>query len=403
MLHALAKADGGVRPIAVGMTLCRLVSKAANVWAIHQGAHLLSPCQLGAGAKGGAATHAFISSAHDNQAVVKIDFTNAFNSLRRDSMLEAVVTHLPELFLFVALAYGNPSCLTFGPYSISSEEGIQQGDPLGPLLFCITLIDVLAPSKCLILCGLPGRITLGDSVDSLITEAHDLKIRAHSVGLTLNESKCEVIGLSATSHQVWTSSGRQIPECAPEKAVLLGSPFYDVGVTAALELQRASLVRATNRLQFMSSHEALYLLKSSLAMPRLLHLLRSTDCAASTKSFKFDMDLRNALSAISNTSLEDTAWSQAVLPVRWGGLGLRSIATLASSALLASSSAVRGLVHSVLPPGYGRTFEQNVANILLRWQGLGGGNEPMAPLIVQSEALGRPNLFGPVGRIAGGY
>jgi len=67
VLHALAKAGGGVRPIAIGMTLPHLVLKAANVWAIHQSAHLLSPCQLGAGAKGGAvaiihATCAFISS-----------------------------------------------------------------------------------------------------------------------------------------------------------------------------------------------------------------------------------------------------------------------------------------------------------------------------------------------------
>jgi len=146
--------------------------------------------------------------------------------------------------------------------------------------------------------GYLDDITLGDSVNSLITDVLDLKIGAHSVGHTLNESKCEVIVLSATSRQVWIFSGQQILECAPEKAVLLGSPRFDLGVTAAQELQSASLIRATNRLQFMSSHEVLFLLKSSLAMPRLLNLLRSTDCAASTESFKFDMDLRNALSDI---------------------------------------------------------------------------------------------------------
>jgi len=61
-------------------------------------------------------------------------------------------------------------------------------------------------------------------------------------------------------------------------------------------------------------------------------------------------------------------------------LGLRSIATLASSALLSSSSAVRGLVHSVLPLGYERPFEQIFDNALLRWQSLGGCSEPLAPL-----------------------
>jgi len=93
----------------------------------------------------------------------------------------------------------------------------------------------------------------------------------------------------------------------------------------------------------------------------------------------FDIDLCNALSAISNTSVKDTVWSQAVLPFRWGGLGGRSITTLESSALLASSSAVRGLVHSVLPPGFGRQFEP-IYNALLDWQSLGACDEPLAPL-----------------------
>jgi len=98
--------------------------------------------------------------------------------------------------------------------------------------------------------------------------------------------------------------------------VLFRSPLYDVGVKAALKLQRASYTRATNRLIFMSSCKAHFLLNSSFAIPRLLHLFHSIDCGASAESLKFEMDLRIALSTISNTSLEDTAWSQVVLPVR---------------------------------------------------------------------------------------
>jgi len=67
---------------------------------------------------------AFISSAHDNQAVMKIDFTNALNFCREIACWKAVATHLPEWFLFVASAYGKPTCLTFGPYTILSKEGI---------------------------------------------------------------------------------------------------------------------------------------------------------------------------------------------------------------------------------------------------------------------------------------
>ena len=55
----------------------------------------LAPIQLGYGVHGGseAAVHAarcFLSNMEDHQAVVKLDFADAFNSIRRDCMLGAV-------------------------------------------------------------------------------------------------------------------------------------------------------------------------------------------------------------------------------------------------------------------------------------------------------------------------
>jgi len=49
---------GGLRPIAVGLTLHRLVSKIANRWGSARMASVLAPRQLGVGIRGGAdATH----------------------------------------------------------------------------------------------------------------------------------------------------------------------------------------------------------------------------------------------------------------------------------------------------------------------------------------------------------
>ena len=72
------------------------------------------------------------------------------------------------------------------------------------------------------------------------------------------------------------------------------------------EIQHTALALVAKRFSFLPSHEALFLLKSSLPMPRLLHVLHSADCNASAESVKFDIDLRNAFSVISNTSLDDT-------------------------------------------------------------------------------------------------
>jgi len=67
---------------------------------------ILAPRQLGVGISGGAetmvhATRAFLFSSTPWQALIKLDFTNAFNAVRRDSMLESVAKGLPELFNYV--------------------------------------------------------------------------------------------------------------------------------------------------------------------------------------------------------------------------------------------------------------------------------------------------------------
>ena len=40
---------------------------------------------------------------------------------------------------YVNSAYGSVSHLQFGDFIIESAEGIQQGNPLGPLLFCLAI------------------------------------------------------------------------------------------------------------------------------------------------------------------------------------------------------------------------------------------------------------------------
>src|SRR6218665_2595981 len=64
---------------------------------------------------------------------VKLDFSNAFNSLHRDVMLQSAYTVIPEIYRFVHQSYSSASVLKFGSFSISSQLGPQQGDPLGPL------------------------------------------------------------------------------------------------------------------------------------------------------------------------------------------------------------------------------------------------------------------------------
>src|SRR6218665_1705448 len=86
---------GGLRPIAIGYLWRRLAAKCANRRAVARLSAHFMPVQLGTAVPGGceAAVHntrRFIRSMRPDQVLVKLDFTNAFNSLRRDIMLSAV-------------------------------------------------------------------------------------------------------------------------------------------------------------------------------------------------------------------------------------------------------------------------------------------------------------------------
>ena len=135
-LCALRKKDGGVRPIAIGNTLRRLISKVAVRGCSERCSNLLRPNQLGFGVRMGAeaaihATRSFIESHCQNTILLKIDYTNAFNSIHRGKALEAASEHLPSLFNYVLSSYGASSFLSYRDHLLLAEEGVQQGDPFG--------------------------------------------------------------------------------------------------------------------------------------------------------------------------------------------------------------------------------------------------------------------------------
>ena len=102
----MRKKDGGIRPIAVDYTLRRLAAKCANSHVIERRSEELQPVQVGAGVPGGAeaAVHAvrrLINHMPDENVLVKLDFTNAFNTVRRDLIFISTADKTPELYRFV--------------------------------------------------------------------------------------------------------------------------------------------------------------------------------------------------------------------------------------------------------------------------------------------------------------
>ena len=82
---------------------------------------------------------------------------------------------------------------------------------------------------------------------------------------------------------------------------------------------------------------------------KVLYMLRSSECGDNPLLDQFDTILRKGLTEILNVDLNDDQWLQASLPVRDGGLGIRSARMLAPSAFLASAASTLLLQQSIFP------------------------------------------------------
>jgi hypothetical protein len=368
-LIALEKKTGGIRPIAIGYTWRRIAAKCANSYAIALLSSYFQPTQLGVGTPGGceAAVHAtrrFVESMPDDHCVVKLDFSNAFNSLHRDVMLVAVLEKVPGIYKFCHSSYNKPSELVYGGYTIYSKEGPQQGDPLGPLLFCGTINPLLQSLVCKLKLAYMDDVTLGGSVSEVAQDVEEIRCKGRDIGLQLNDKKCEFISKSAIStNPVFTN----FKHLSVEEADLLGAPLtVGTAMDTALSRRCDDLARAATRLGSIAAHDALVLLKASFSAPKLMHTMRASPCSGHAALQKFDDLLRECVCAITNSDLTEVQWIQASLPVKNGGLGVRRVSSLAPSAFLASAAGTRDLQDMILRK-CDASMDSAVSNVLEQW------------------------------------
>ena len=167
----------------------------------------------------------------------------------------------------------------------------------------------------------------------------------------LNLSKCEIIAQDHTAIGTILSQLPRAQVVDPASATLLGSPLGDDRcVSRAIGEKTAALKRVGEKFIALSAHDAFLLLRHSFAIPKLQYVLRTAPCYRSVALEEYDCTLRSILSEVTNTAVasDDRAWSQASLPVKLGGLGVRSAVKVAPSAYLASVHASSALVHNIL-------------------------------------------------------
>ena len=136
-------------------------------------------------------------------------------------------------------------------------------------------------------------------------------------------STCEA--RSTREHILSTIPGASV--IASSDACLLGSPIGDIESVSSSIAEKIRLLGVMGeRLQHLDAHIPILLLRHSFAIPKLLYTLRSSPCFLSPNLALYDDRLRSIVGAITNINFEPNtpAWTQASLPVKYGGLGFRS-------------------------------------------------------------------------------
>ena len=352
-LLGLNKPDRGVRPIAVGCTLRRLAAKCLGNSVFEEMGSLLFPLQVGYGTRLGAegavhAARAYLTQLHPGNLMLKLDFQNAFNSIRRDVILKEVLVKAPKVYPLAYSTYRFSSFLFYGNSTILCAEGVQQGDPLGPLLFCLGIHDVISSFQSQFSVFYLDDGTLGGTLDEVSADLALIESQAPLLGLILNQAKSEVI---CANKDTMSSILTSFPTLNPfDPRHLLGSPIGGIeAIEDTIKAKVADLQRLGERLPLLEAHDSLCLLRSAFAIPKVLYILSTAPCFLSPSLDCFDSLQRSLIESICNIQLSDASWLQASLPINSRGLGIRSAAMLAPSAHLASAAGSAPISQAILP------------------------------------------------------
>ena len=227
---ALRKPNGSLRPIAIGETFRRLTSKVAVDLITERAREIFEPLQLGVKTPNGceaiihAARQWFSRNSSDpGKVAILVDVSNAFNTIHRAAVLRAVHVHFPFLSPWVDCCYRRESTQFTSSGSVAlhiipSTGGVQQGDPLGPVLFALAVHPAIAEARAVTETAHPGGVDIcsffsrrrllrrfrpSRSMLTALTEGF------HRVGLTVNMDKTEIVPAcpSAQSFGLVTSKG----------------------------------------------------------------------------------------------------------------------------------------------------------------------------------------------------
>ena len=88
-----------------------------------------------------------------------------------------------------------------------------------------------------------------------------------------------------------------------------------------------------------------------------------------------DSKLKSVMTSLTNVRFEDPSWEQAILPGRYGGLGVRRTEDVALPSYVASLHRCQQHISALLPPSCHAPFVQELAKATEDWQTMAGSSK----------------------------
>ena len=226
---------------------------------------------------------------------------------------------------------------------VSSQSGVQQGDPLGPMLFALVLhklvTSIEVDDDCLHLIleawYLDDGVLAGER-SAVIRALHLIEELGPYLGLHINFSKCELFSRNGNSHFPPVVESSLLPNMD-----ILGVPIGDFVHCSRFFAEKCAtpktLRKALVDVSAVDLHVAFSILRMCGSYCKLVHLARATPPSHCADYLKlFDEEVRLCFTSCIAVDVPDPSWQQAQLSPSLGGLGFRSLALHSSAAFIAS-------------------------------------------------------------------
>mgnify|MGYP000193649203 FL=1 len=392
-LIPLLKGDDSIRPIAVGEIIRRLLSSFCAQSVITKVKQHLGSSQQGIGCPNAieiilvGLNRVINDESIDPETTVALfDFQNAFCEIKRQWFFDELFKLCPEISSWVEWIYGCSALMFTGEDINYSHIGVQQGDPLGPILFCLVLALLLIElSKSYQQQGLlvPQVAFLDDltliypSVQEGIEGIKKVTILGKKYGLLLNTNKTflyQPCGSTATSVDLCLREGIKLSEETGVK--LLGGALSRDG-DFIREFANKKIVTAIQDIKVIMTLEddqiSTRLLNNTSGTNKVNHLYRTIHPSYFENSTDMLRDeLKNSMRSCltgSSPGFGEFAYTMASLPNSKGGFGISDPRILEQYAYVAmfittknEQSKLFPQLSMDIPPDVGQLIDNYVAN-----------------------------------------